>query len=147
MASLERLIFGTRDWSVPPSSGLSGPRPPQEKPGAGPETRYMADTRAPTVSGSSARHSCMYAVCCGGQHTTPSQGHGEGYMKDGRIAGRMSILHVPSAAEKGLAPGALPLAILGALTVSVRLRWSPDYLPPIGLLRRAALFTAFTGPP
>ena len=56
-------------------------------------------------------------------------------------------MHVPSAAEKGLAPGALPLAILGALTVSVRLRWSPDYLPPIGLLRRAALFTAFTGPP
>ncbi|HJY60644.1 MAG TPA: hypothetical protein VJ418_30055 [Streptosporangiaceae bacterium] len=56
----------------------------------------------------------------------------------------MSILHVPSAAEKGLAPGALPL---GALTVSVRLRWSPDYLPPIGLFRRAALFTAFTGPP
>ena len=38
MASLERLIFGTRDWSMPPSSGLSGPRPPREKPGAGRET-------------------------------------------------------------------------------------------------------------
>jgi hypothetical protein len=68
-------------------------------------------------------------------------------MNNGWIAGRVSILHVPSAAGEGLAPGALPLAILGALTVSVRLRWSPDYLPPIGLLRRAALFTAFTGPP
>ena len=68
-------------------------------------------------------------------------------MNDGRIAGRMSTLHVPSAAGKGLAPGALPLAILVALTVSVYPRWSPDYLPPIGLLRRAARFTAFTGPP
>ena len=53
------------------------------------------------------------------------------------------LLHVPSAAGKGLAPGALPLAILVALTVSVYPRWSPDYLPPIGLLCRAALFTAF----
>lgn len=55
----------------------------------------------------------------------------------------MSILHVPSAAGKGLAPGALSLAILVALTVNVYPRWSPNYLPPIGLLRRAALFTAF----
>jgi hypothetical protein len=60
----------------------------------------------------------------------------------------MSILHVPSATGKGLAPGALPLAILAALTVSVYPRWSPDYLPPpIGLLRRTALVTAFTGSP
>jgi hypothetical protein len=68
-------------------------------------------------------------------------------MNHGRIAGKVSILHVPSAAGKGLAPGALPLAILVALTVSVYPRWSPDYLSPIGLRRRAALFTAFTGPP
>jgi hypothetical protein len=59
----------------------------------------------------------------------------------------VSILHVPSAAGEGLAPDALPLATLVALTVSVHVRWSPDYLPPISLLRRAALFTAFTGPP
>jgi hypothetical protein len=59
----------------------------------------------------------------------------------------MSILHVPSVAGKGLAPGALPLAILAAPTVSVYPRWSPDYLPPVSLLRRAVLFTAFTGPP
>jgi hypothetical protein len=56
-------------------------------------------------------------------------------------------LHVRFAAGKGLAPSALPLAILVALTVSVFPRWSPDYLPPVGLLRRTALSTAFTGPP
>jgi hypothetical protein len=68
-------------------------------------------------------------------------------MNNGRIAGNMCTLHVPFAAGKGLAPGAPALAILVALTVSVYPRWSPDYLLPIGLLRRAALFTAFTGPP
>ena len=56
-------------------------------------------------------------------------------------------MHVPSAAGEGLAPDALPLATLVALTVSVHVRWSPDYLPPISLLRRAAPFTALTGPP
>src|SRR5439155_3745413 len=80
---------------------------------------------------------------CAGQHDTPSQGRKEGCMNNGRRASRMSILRILSAAGKGLTPGALPLAILVTLTVNVCLRWSPNYQPPVGLLRRAALFTAF----
>lgn len=40
-------------------------------------------------------------------------------MTNGRIVGGMSILHILSAAGKGLTPGALPPAILVALTVNV----------------------------
>lgn len=61
----------------------------------------------------------------------------------GRIAGRMSTLHISSAGGKGLTQAALPLPILVALTVNVYPRWSPNYPPPIGLLCRPALFTAF----
>ena len=64
-------------------------------------------------------------------------------MNNGRIAGRMSTLHISSAGGKGLTQAALPLAILVALTVNVYPRWSPNYPPPIGLLCRPALFTAF----
>lgn len=69
------------------------------------------------------------------------RGRGEGCMSNGQIAGRMSTLRILSAAGKDLTPGALPLAILGALTVNVYPRWSPSYPSPIGLLCRAALFT------
>lgn len=55
----------------------------------------------------------------------------------------MSTLQIPTAVGKGLTPGALPLAILVALTVNVYPRWSPNDPPPIGLLSRSALFTAF----
>ena len=66
-------------------------------------------------------------------------------MINGRVAGKMSILDVPSAAGKGPVPGVLPLAILVALTVNVYSRWSPNYLPPVGLLRRGPARTPTAG--
>jgi hypothetical protein len=63
-------------------------------------------------------------------------------MDNGRIAGKISILHIPSAVGNGLTPDAPPLASLVALTVNIYPRWSPNYPPPVSLPRPAALLTA-----
>jgi hypothetical protein len=62
MASLERLISGTRTGRCRPRLACRV-RGRREKPAQSgeTETQYLADTRAPAVSGPSDRHSCVYA--------------------------------------------------------------------------------------